>query len=329
MNELRETTNWVPGLVVLAIGAATALSFLVTSKKKHEVATPKSMDDLQARYQTVLEQLKSHLGQKHAMTAQAFEAEKKNLETQAAGLLRQMKDARELKHEAQKAEARAEKAAAVQGASGGGSTMKGVLIGAIAVGVAVFLGSKLSENTSARGEGQTITGGAPRGMGGAGMPQQEQASPEQQQLDAEFEALFQAVQAQPDNTNALADISLFLMRHQDFDEAKPFVNRLATVDPFDVRGRVLREALTAVDGKSATALPELERLATLYPEAYDARLLAGMMAMDQRDKDRAMKNFDLYLKQAPPTEVPSGIKEAIEQARTMPMPPAGAAPGTP
>jgi hypothetical protein len=326
---MNEQTNWVPGLAVLAIGAATALFFLVTSKKKREVVTPKSMDDLQARYQTVLEQLKSHVSQKHAMSAQAFETEKKNLESQAAGLLRQMKDAREQKHEAEKAEARAEKAAAVQGASGGGSTMKGVLIGAIAVGVAVFLGSKLSENTSARGEGQSITGGVPRGMGGGGMPQQEQVSPEQQQLDAEFEALFQAVQAQPDNANALADISLFLMRHQDFDEAKPFVHRLATVDPFDVRGRVLREALTAVDGKSATALPELERLAGLYPEAYDARLLAGMMAMDQRDKDRAMKNFDLYLQQAPPSEVPPGIKEAIEQARSMPLPAPGVPSGTP
>ena len=264
------------------------------------------------------------------MSAEAFEAEKKSLETQAAGLLRQMKDAREEKHEAEKREARAEKAA-VRAQASGGSTMKGALIGAIAVGVAVFLGSKLSENTSARGEGQSITGGVPRmgGMGAGPMQGEQQPTPEQAALDAEFEGLYRAVEQQPDDPTALADIAFFLMRHQSFDEAKPFVNRLAAVDPYDVRGRVMREALTAIDGKGKEALPALERLATLYPEAFDARLLAGMMAMDERDQPRAVTNFDLYLKQAPPSEVPPGIREAIEQARTMPMPPPGAPQSTP
>lgn len=301
------TTNWVPGLVVLGVAAAAAVVFLLSSRKlKADAAAPKTLDDEKARYDGVIEQLKAHQGQKHLMTAEAFAAEKTRLEQLAASYLRQM---REHKHEAQKQEARAEKAAAVAAQSAQGGNWQSLLVGAAIVLVFIFIGYKMSENTSERAEGGSITGGMPGGRGGMGG--QGAQAPAEPPMDPELEALYRFTQAQPDNADALADLSLYLVRRQAFDDAAPFVNRLTTIDPYDVRGRLLRTTLGALDGDMPKALAELERLADRYPDAFDARLFAGMMAVDLKDITRANANFDKYLLQAPPDEVPAEIAQGI------------------
>jgi hypothetical protein len=133
--------------------------------------------------------------------------------------------------------------------------------------------------------------------------------------DPKLRGLFDSVSAHPDDIEALADISLYLLRRQDFDEAKPFVLRATGLDPFHVRTRVARTMLRAIDGAVAPAQDELERLGTRYGEAYDANLFAGLIAMDQNDQRRAVQAFDRYFAVAPAGDTPPMMKMAVEQMR--------------
>jgi len=73
--------------------------------------------------------------------------------------------------------------------------------------------------------------------------------------------------------------------------------------------------MRAVDGDMPGAMADLARLADMYPEAYDARLFVGLIAMDQNDTAKALKNFEWYLSTAPAEEQPPMLPMAVAQLR--------------
>jgi hypothetical protein len=59
-------TNWVPGLVVLAVAVASAIAYLLGSRKlKDEAPQPETLDDHDVRYQLLLGQIREHIANKH------------------------------------------------------------------------------------------------------------------------------------------------------------------------------------------------------------------------------------------------------------------------
>lgn len=305
---MRETTNWLPGQIVfIATLIVATLYVLLTMRRKSNTAAAMRSgadDDLGAKYSGLVGELKEHVANKHLLPADAWEREKSRLEQAAVSVLKQRDSER---HESLKAEARAEKRQAV--AANGGSTMKGVFIGAGTVLFFVSLGFLLVESTKPRAEGMTATGVTPP-SGPAGAPMG--APPE----DTKLKGLFESVQRKPDDLEALADISLHLLRRQGFDEAKPFILRGSGLDPFHVRLRVARAVLSAVEGSVNEAEDELERLGGQYGEAYDANLFVGLIAMDQNDQRRAIGAFDRYFAVAPAGDTPPMMKMAVEQMRS-------------
>lgn len=328
---MNEPTNWVPGAVVLAVGTLAGLVFLLGNRKlRDEAPAPETLDDLGASYDSVIAQLKEHVGHKHQSPADAWEREKTRLEQQATALLRARM---EKKHELVKTAARAEKRAVATAQATGffakNPSMKGALLGGAVVLLFVGLGLKLSENTSTRAEGMGITGANP-GMAGQGPAQGEEPGP----VDPRLEELFQLAQRSPDDIDALNGLAVSLLHHQAFDEARPWVNRAMSLDPYNVRARVNATVLKALNDDEEGVSIELVRLADTYPEAYDARLFAGMLAMDKDDRASAIRAFRAYLVQAPRSEQPPSIRDAIEQvlkegANPAPQPPNAPSPFQP
>lgn len=312
-------TNWLPGILVTAAGVVGSLAFLFLAKRGAPAKDAAPPDDLNARYQTVIGELKEHTANKHLLPADSWEAEKKRLEALAVSLLKQ-RDSH--KHEALKAEARAErKAQAVAKETGLLATnpqLKGALLGGAVVLFFAVLWISLNEATKPRADGMEATGMM---AGGQQMPPQE---PQEPQQDMRLESLLAAVQKSPDDIDALAEAGLYLISKQGFQEARPFIQRASMLDPFHVKTRVCRAIMLAVDGDVTGSLGELERLAALYPDAYAGNLYAGMLSMDQNDPGRAVRNFEAYVGTAPPDEVPPMMRGAIAQIKqqlTSGMPP--------
>lgn len=299
-------TNWLPGILVVLAGVVGSLTYLFVARRD-DSQTPKGPDDLDAKYQSVITELKEHVANKHLLATPEWEAEKVRLEALAVSLL---KDRDGHRHEALKAESRAQAKAKAQAADTGffarNPTLKGAFVGGAVVLFCGLLWTSLKEAISPRNDGMQATGTVPGGegpMGNAGGH------------DEKLQRLLEAVKRTPDDVDVLAEASLFLISKQAFSEARPFIMRGSMIDPFHVKTRVGRAVMVAVEGDVPTALRELERLGALYPDAYPSHLYAGMLALDQNDTPRAIAAFERYLAVAPPGEAPPMLRVAIGQLK--------------
>lgn len=306
---MSDATNWLPGVLVVAVGGGGALAFLLGARRSRgDAPAPENLEDLAARYESVLGQLRDHQAHRHHVPAETWETERARLEGVAAGLLRQRA---ELAHEREKAAARAERRSLEAASARGPFARRPWLAWALgALGVAVLAalsGYTLSSNTRDRTDGMGMTGidpssGGAQAAGGSGAPP----------VDPRLAGLFRLVQSAPRDVEAVNSLAAHLLRLQAFDEARPWIYRALAEDTFSVRARVNLAVLRALDGDDSGALAELERLSALYPEAYDARLFAGLLAMDLGDRARATRAFEAYLVQAPRSEQPSELRSAID-----------------
>lgn len=302
----QHATNWTPGLVMLAVGIIGAILYLLTSKRlKQDAPAPETLDDLEARYKLLLGELRQHIANKHLVPEAEFNAEKARLETAAADVLR-AKEGK--KHDVLKQQARAEKAAAAPPTFASQNPMlMGGLIGGLVVGFFMFLGSSLQSTATERAEGMQATGMTPPGGGGAPMQQPQQ--------DTKLEGLAARVQSNPDDPDAVADLAIYLIRRQAFQEARPLVDRAMLLDPFHPKARVGRAVNRALDGDLRGSVDELERLAGRYPDAYDAFMFAGMLSLEDNDPNRGVRNLEAYLELAPASEQPPMIRMAVAQLK--------------
>lgn len=304
------TTNWIPGLVALGAALISALLFLLRSRGTHAPTPPaRSEEDLETRYQAMLGALKEHSANKHLHAPEAWAAENARLEQAAAAVLRERAGA---KHEALKAQARAEKkeAAAAQatGFFAQNPALKGALWGAGVVGFFVVLGVVLSQESKDRSDGQGMTGMVP---GGAKGPMENAAPPE----DLELKTAIERANRSPDDIDALSNAARELIGRQMWDDAAPIVRRATALDPYHVQTRTQRAVLLAVEGQTNPALDELVHIADTFDDAYDARLFAGMLALQSDDRERALVQFERYAVEAPADEQPPMIPQAIAQLK--------------
>jgi hypothetical protein len=290
-------TNWLPGILVLSAGFVGSVLYLLLSKRAGAAPSEGVKDDVDAKYQSVIGELKEHTANKHLLPAESWEAEKKRLEGLAVTLLKQRDG---IKHSQLKAEARAEAKARAQATETGffakNPAMKGALVGGGVVLFFAVLWISVNEAAKPRTDGMQVTGMEPGAAGPAG--------PQEPAVDTKMEQLLQAVQRSPDDIDALSEAALYLISKQGF------------ADPFHVKTRVGRAILLAVDGDVPGGTNELERLATLYPDGYPGALYAGMLSMEDNNPARAVQNFERYLATAPISEQPPMLRMAVRQLKT-------------
>lgn len=293
-------THWQNSLLALGLGLLAAVIFVVIARRAFKAAPTDalSVDDLQARYGSLIAQLKEHAEGKHLMPPEQWESEQQRLSAEAASLLRQRAEAT---HTADKARARAEKKAQADSAAGpysgalkvGGWVMMAVLFFS-AVGIV------LSKEATPRQDEPNQGSMAPR------------VSPQQ---SAQLQALIEAAQRNPDDVDAIAQLSWALMKGQRFEDASAFVARGTVLDPYHVPTRIQRAVLDAVEGRDTEALLQLEHLANTYPDTGEAHYYAGTLAMGLNDPQRALKHFDQYLKEVPVSEQPPMLRDGVERLR--------------
>jgi tetratricopeptide (TPR) repeat protein len=307
--EPHNATNWVPGIIVLAIGLFGAILFVLSQRKS--APPPKSMDDLDERYNRLLAQLKEHAAGKHLLPAADWQAEQARLEQAAAAVLRERGG---LKHEENKAQARAEKlakdAAADTGFFAKNPALKGALVGGGVVAFFAVLGVLLTQQTQERREGMGPTGKDPAAEAGVRGPMQQPPD-----NTAAVNAIRARVQANPDDIEVLSDAAGELIKLQQFQDAFPIVERASGIDPFHVQTRIWRAVLEAVDGKPLPAVDELEHLGDTYDNAYKARLYAGMIALETNQEPRALTQLEKFVNEAPPKDQPPFVRMAIGELR--------------
>ncbi len=304
MSPEHAATDWLPGLKVLGAAVSVALFYLFRSKRLQlDAPKPESLDDLDARYQSLLEQLRTHVANKHLLGAEEFAREKTKLELGAAEILR-ARDGK--KHEEVKKQARIEKqATAAPTLATKHPALMGALVGGAVVAFVALLGWQLTQATTEKPEAM------PQQMGPAGNPPMQQRP----QSDARIDALAAKVQSNPDDVDAVSALGIQLIRRQAFDDAMPLIKRATFLDPFNPRGRVGRAVGRALDGDIKGSIDELESLGGKYPEAYDALYFAGMLAMEDNDQRRALRNLELYVELAPQAEQPPMMRMAVSQLK--------------
>ncbi|HEX8440178.1 tetratricopeptide repeat protein [Archangium sp.] len=307
------TTNWLPGLIVLAVGFVTAAFFLFVSRSKAaSTQAPRdgALDDLERRYQSLIEQLKELAADKHSLPAERYEAERSRLEQEAVAALRAKDE--HLKKQGGGDTVSAPRPAPVVSKGGLSPQLQGALWGA---GIVLFfglLGYLLVSEQRPRGEDDTATGKVPPGMA-ANAQQQQQGEP---QMDQELAEAWERVKANPSDLDAASLLSHELIRRQMYEDAERVTMRGLAVDPFNVELRVHKGVLRAVRGDETGAEKELTQLVDTYPDAQEALLFMGALAVRRGDKASALENFERFAVEVPANMQPPPLLMAIQQLRT-------------
>ena len=298
-------TNWAPGLIVLAVGFIAAALVLFTRKVAASAPEAKdgALEDLERRYQSLIEQLKELAAEKHTLEPERYESERKRLELEAAAALR-AKDEHLKRGATQDGPGARREAPASKGLLS--PQLKGALWGGGIVLFFATLGYTLVSEQRTRGEDDAATGRVPPGMG---------ATAQQPQEDTQLSETMERVRNNPADLDAAALLSHELIRRQMFEEADRVTNRALAVDPFSVELRVHLGVLKAVRGDEAGAEQDLMKLVDTYPDAQEALLFMGAIAMRQGDKEKALGMFERFAVEVPSEMHPPPLLAAIQQLR--------------
>ncbi|HYO57593.1 tetratricopeptide repeat protein [Archangium sp.] len=303
------TTNWLPGLVVLAVGFIAAALFLLTQRRKGGAPEPRdgALEDLERRYQSLIEQLKELAADRHTLPPERYESERKRLELEAAAALR-ARDEHLKKRESRNEPGEPVPQAAPVSTGFLSPQLKGALWGG---GIVLFfgtLGYTLVSEQRTRGEEDAATGRVPPGIGANAQ--------QQQQEDPELAQAMERLRNNPSDLDAAALLSHELIRRQMYEEAERVTLRGLAVDPFSVELRVHKGVLRAVRGDEQGAEQELMKLVDTYPDAQEALLFLGAIAMRHDDKAKALDYFERFAIEVPSNMHPPPLLAAIQQLRT-------------
>ncbi|HEX8823042.1 MAG TPA: tetratricopeptide repeat protein [Archangium sp.] len=301
------TTNWLPGIIVLAVGFVTAAVFLLLNRNKAAPAQDKrdgALEDLERRYQSLIEQLKELAAEKHTLAPERYQEERTRLELAAAAALR-------AKDEHLKKGGVKEPSRPAPVATGFLSPqLKGAVWGG---GIVLFfglLGYLLVSEQRPRGEDDTATGRVPPGMA-----TNESPGADQQRMDPELAEAWERLRANPADLDTAAMLSHELIRQQMYEDAERITLRALAVDPFNVELRVHKGVLRAVRGDESGAEQELMKLVDTYPDAQEALLFLGAVAVRQGNKAKALEHFERFAVEVPAELQPPPLLAAIRQLR--------------
>jgi tetratricopeptide (TPR) repeat protein len=298
-------TDWVPGLLVLAVGLLTGLAVLLLGRRKSQdtPSAPEAKDTEEAdlRLTRLVEQLRELQADQHQLSATAYQEETARLEREAADALRARDAARFSDARKVGTKAHPPVTPPKPGFFGRHPQLAGALWGG---GVVVFFGALflfIKQDAQPRGEGEGLTGTVGRGEA-AGPPPPE---------DPSFAAALARVEDDPADVETSAHVVHELIRRQDYEQARAVTERSLGVDPFQSEARVHRAFLVAVAGDPQAAEAELQHLGALYPNAHEALLFLGLLRMRGGDNRGAAEAFQRFLAEAPPDEQPPQMRSAL------------------
>jgi tetratricopeptide (TPR) repeat protein len=297
-------TNWIPGIAVLALALAAAAAFVLSLRRKREApaAQVEGIADLEDKARRLLDQLRELNLDRHQLTDEQFAQEKQRLELAAASALRQTDEL--VAKGSRKATAKPQSPkTAPTGLLSRHPQLKGALWGGGVVLFFVAIGLFLSQEQKPRGEGREMTGKAP---GGSEAVREE--SPE-------LKAAWGRLQQNPSDPDAAVSVAHLLINEQDWAQASQLTERAAGMDPFHTENRIHRAFLKAVQGNNQQALSELEHLFETYPDAYEALLFHGAVALQAGNPRGALASFERYSIEAPANEQPPMLQQGIAMLR--------------
>jgi tetratricopeptide (TPR) repeat protein len=296
-------SHWIPGLVVLSLALLAAAAYLLLLRKQRVVpADP--LADATERAEALLAQLREHAAERHQLEPVAWQAEQDRLERAAADALRARDGLRTAPP------ASPPPSAPVARAGQGFFTRHPQLVGAAWGGAVVIffgaLGLWLAADQKPREAGQEATGTA--GRPGATAPAQEE--------DPRFAPLLARVQEAPGEDLALtSEVVRELIRRSDFDQARALNDRALSIDPFRPETRVHRGFLQAVQGQRAAGLEELRRVANTWPGGSEGLLFSGMLHLQAEEGREALRDFEGYIAETPPSLVPPQLRQGVAELR--------------
>ncbi|MCY1014396.1 tetratricopeptide repeat protein [Pyxidicoccus sp. MSG2] len=315
---MQQTTNWLPGIIVLAVAFVAAAAWLIFQRSRGALTTNEprdgALDDLSQRAQSLIDQLRSLEADKHNLGAEQYATEKSRLEREAAGALR-AKD----EHLKRKASGEGAKARAPAPVGTGWAARNPQLAGALwGAGIVLFfggLGYLLVSEQQPREDGREATGRMPGGQQaqqqqqqGNGMGAQEEG-PDMQEARARL-------QSNAGDVESAALLSHELIRRQEFEEALKVTAKGLAADPFNVELRVHRGVLRATQGDLSGAEAELTELVDTWPDAQEALIFLGSLALRRGDKARALEHFERFSVEVPRNMQPPQLGPAIAQLRS-------------
>ncbi|SEU20091.1 tetratricopeptide repeat protein [Stigmatella erecta] len=315
-----QTTNWWPGIIALGLSLLCGITYLLIQRSKGGKGAPEPLrdgkqDDLDRRAQSLIEQLKELVAEKHHLAPEQFAAEKGRLEREAAAALRARDEYRLSKANPSGTPGAAETAPAPAAAPTGFTGRNPQLVGALwGAGIVVFfggLGYLLVSEQRPRDDGMEATGRLPPNESGApqppagGMPQEDQALAEAQER----------LRTNPNDLESSSLVAHEFIRRQRSEEAERLTNQALAIDPFHVESRVHRGVLRAIRGDTEGAEAELLTLADTYPGAQEALLFLGFISMQTGSKTKALNYFERFSVEVPRNMQPPQLEAAIAQLR--------------
>jgi Flp pilus assembly protein TadD len=315
---MTQQTNWLPGLIALAISVLCGAAYLLLQRSKGGApASPEPQrdgvrDDLERRAQSLIEQLKELVADKHNMAPEQFEAEKSRLEREAAAALR-ARDEYIQQRKSPASGTAGTRASPQAPAPTGFAARNPQLVGALwGAGIVIFfgvLGYLIVAEQRPREDNMEATGRLPPGT--APSAQQPQTSPEDRELAAAQERL----KANPNDLEAAALVAHEMIRRQDPEEAERLTTRTLAIDPFHIESRVHRGVLRAIRGDVVGAEKELVTLADTYPGAQEALLFLGFIHIQSGNRAKALEYFERFSVEVPRDMQPPQLQAAIAQLR--------------
>lgn len=312
-------TNWVPGIIALAISLICGIGYLLLQRRKGGASsTPEpqrdgALDDLDRRAQSLIEQLKELVADKHNLSPERFEAEKSRLEREAAAALRARDEYRQKKKPGKEGGSGASAPGQAAPAPTGFAARNPQLVGALwGAGIVLFfgtLGYLLVSEQRTREEGMEASGRVPPN----GSVQGQQQMPPQE--DAQLAEAKERLRKDPGDLEAAGFVGHELIRSRQLDEAEKVTKRALAIDPFHIESRVHLGVLTAIRGDVEAAEKELQELADTWPGAQEALLFLGFIHLQTGDRGKALDYFERFSVEVPAEAQPPGLDAAIAQLR--------------
>lgn len=318
-------TNWTPGIIALVVSLLCGIGYLLLQRSKGSAApTPEPqkdgvLDDLERRAQSLIEQLKELVAEKHNLSPEQFQAEKSRLELEAAAALRARDEHLQKRKPGTAGTPGSPAAAPGQAAPAptGFAARNPQLVGALwGAGVVVFfgtLGYLLVSEQRARDDGMEATGRLPPGQSGMGQQQDPGQMPPQE--DPQYAEALERLRNNPSDLEASGFVSHEMIRNRQLDEAERITKKALAVDPFHIESRVHLGVLHAIRGDASGAEQELVELADTYPGAQEALLFLGFINLQSGNRPRALEFFERFTVEVPRDQQPPGLDAAIAQLR--------------